>query len=332
VSLDRLAIVGVVVLAVILAFAAQAGLLDRPVAALVGNLEQIDTPALDDPAMIRRGAAHYDRVCAACHASPDRPEQDQALDLSPPAPKLHERVDGRAPVTLFRTVKHGVRGSGMPAWPAAQRDDEIWSMVAFLRVLPNLDAATYRALAGRDAANQSLSALLANCANCHGTDGRGSDGAFPRLDIQSPEYLYATLIAFRDGSRASGFMQSAVSGLSDNDLQLLAQHYGNSAKVVAAEQGPPSFSEQGTSTGNRPACAACHGPPTPARPEMPNLSGQYEGYLLRQLELFIASPSARGGGPFAVLMHEAARSLTSADAQELARWYATGADRSPPRS
>ena len=34
----------------------------------------------------------------------------------------------------------------MPAWPVPDRDDEVWSMVAFLRVLPELDIESYRLL------------------------------------------------------------------------------------------------------------------------------------------------------------------------------------------
>src|SRR5688500_10415819 len=36
--------------------------------------------------------------------------------------------------------------TGMPAWPAQQRDDEVWAMTAFLRRLPQLDADEYQRL------------------------------------------------------------------------------------------------------------------------------------------------------------------------------------------
>ena len=47
---------------------------------------------------------------------------------------------------LFAIVKHGLKLTGMPAWPAQHRDDEVWAMAAFLRVLPELDRETYREL------------------------------------------------------------------------------------------------------------------------------------------------------------------------------------------
>ena len=37
---------------------------------------------------------------------------------------------------LFEIVDHGVKYSAMPSWPTQARDDEVWSMVAFLRQLP----------------------------------------------------------------------------------------------------------------------------------------------------------------------------------------------------
>jgi cytochrome c553 len=40
-------------------------------------------------------------------------------------------------------VQHGVKYSGMPSWPTRTREDEVWSMVAFLRQLPKLDAKAY---------------------------------------------------------------------------------------------------------------------------------------------------------------------------------------------
>jgi hypothetical protein len=51
------------------------------------------------------------------------------------------------PEQLFSIVKHGIKFTGMPAWPVQQRDDDVWAMVAFLRRLPDLDAAGYRRLA-----------------------------------------------------------------------------------------------------------------------------------------------------------------------------------------
>lgn len=312
------AVVALIALAAVLA---QVGILD-PVAAggrLVGSVVGVAAPDLDDPAMIRRGAGHYEQFCANCHASPDRPERAAALELTPPPPALHARDDEWPPELLFARVLHGVPNTAMPAWPAREREDEVWAMVAFLRVLPELDAADYTALAGVDAVPEGTDAVVARCANCHGVDGRGvGDGAFPRLDILSEAYIRNTLEAFRSGARQSGFMQAATAGLKDEELAALAAHFAGAP--VDGTAPPPALIAHGIPERRIPACGACHGPPEPARPAFPNLAGQDEPYLLNQLRLF--AEGKRGGGPYVTLMQEAVRQLKPEHMAEAAAWYA----------
>ncbi len=281
----------------------------------------LEVPPLDDPAMVRRGAAHYEIVCAGCHASPLVPNRADHLRLTPPAPKLHLRRDDWLPEVLFLTVKHGIPNTAMPAWPAERRDDEVWSMVAFLRMLPDLDADSYSALSGLDAGAASGPRLVAICARCHGAAGRGdSTGAFPRLDIQSAEYLLSSLQAFRDGHRQSGFMAGISGALDDADMETLAAYFATS-QADHVPSTPPSVVTEGNMARRLPACAAGHGPPSLARPAFPYLAGQSADYLAIQLRLFAQDPFTRGGGPFVHLMREAGHNLTEADIQEAAEWY-----------
>jgi hypothetical protein len=67
--------------------------------------------------------------------------------MLPSPPDLSTAVRDWRDRELFWIVKHGIKYTGMPAWVAAQRDDEVWAIVAFLRRLPTLDAAGYRELA-----------------------------------------------------------------------------------------------------------------------------------------------------------------------------------------
>ncbi|TIT90564.1 MAG: cytochrome C, partial [Mesorhizobium sp.] len=100
---------------------------------------------------------------------------------------------------LFRIVKHGIRFTGMPAWPARDRDDEVWAMVAFLRELPKLDAKGFRQLAfdaGEATGNEaqpSAPDTLTDCTRCHGSDGEGRGGLVPVLAGQKEAYLFASL-------------------------------------------------------------------------------------------------------------------------------------------
>lgn len=318
--MDRLAIVAVVITCVAIALLSQSRMIGSAATAMVGNIVSLEVPHLDDPAMVRRGASHYDRVCARCHASPERTDQAEAREISPSPPRLHLRVEGWPPEALFAIVRNGVPRSGMPAWPAPHRDDEIWAMVAFLLALPDMDATSYRAAAGLDPLAVETSPLIAQCARCHGADGGGvgSESAFPRLDIQHPEYLYDALRAFRDGRRSSGFMQSAVAGFKDEELSELANHFAGGQKG-AGETAPTDLTLEHMGA-RMPACIACHGTTSPARPAFPRLSGQHESYLLAQLELFRAGK--RGGGSYFPLMHEVADRIDQLDLTAVVKWFA----------
>ena len=100
----------------------------------------VDAPdALPKDALIP-AAGHYAEGCAFCHGAPGVPRNPAVLAMLPVPPDLSATVDEWTDAQLFRIVKHGIRFTGMPAWPTQARDDEVWMMVAFLRALPELDS------------------------------------------------------------------------------------------------------------------------------------------------------------------------------------------------
>lgn len=304
-----------------------------------------DAPPPEDyptRAMIRRGAGHYETGCAYCHGSPASPRSIVVREMTPEPPHLSERVEEWSASDLFWIVKHGVKFTGMPAWPARSREDEIWSIVAFLEAMPELDPQEYRALAygddnGSPDLQQALAdadlAPLANCVRCHGRDGRGSaSGAFPRLDIQSATYLRDAMQAYIDGQRFSGIMQEALFGLDPATLDRLAEYFagggGGPASTPPAGSDPEKLESgrviamHGIPDKNVGACSGCHDQAQGrGRPDFPSLSGQYRAYLEMQLELF-TSEAARGGGTFVHLMEEASHALEEEDISAVAAWYA----------
>ncbi len=273
-------------------------------------------PDLDDPAGIRRGAGHYEMVCAACHGSPAGPPEQFADDLVPAPPRLMEQMTNWHPdARVFWTVKHGIKRSAMPAWPTQMRDDEVWDMVAFLTVMAAMPATEYAELAGLE---------REGCASCHGEAGEGGSG--PRLDIQSPGYIADALEAFRQRTRASGTMIAAASRLSDGQIEELSAYYG---KLVDAEAGEGGLGAQiamrGIPERDIAACDSCHGS---GRPEFPRLMGQDRDYLVTQLELFNEHGVERGGH-HAQIMAQALRvlpqmevgPLSEAEIEALAGYY-----------
>ncbi len=306
----------------------------RSVQARVGE----ETPeGYPTPAMIRRGAGHFESGCAPCHGSPLAERSAVVLAMTPEPPALAPRIANWESGALFWIVKHGVKFTGMPAWPVQDRDDEVWSVVAFLEALPGLSAEDYRRLAfGPAEAARDLSILsappLADCARCHGVGGLGdSDGAFPRLDIQGEIYLREALEAYAARQRSSGIMQAAVAGLGEAELAALARHYAGgdgeppdlrqTAETALLERGR-QIARQGIAADNVGACSGCHGR---TRPEFPRLAGQHRNYLEQQLRLFAGDEDEkeRGGGRFSELMSMATHALTEADIRAVSAWYAT---------
>lgn len=303
-------------------------------------------PALDEPGLVLKGAGHYETGCFPCHGSPAVRQPRIARAMTPPPPYLPPEISSWDAEELFYIVKHGIKFTGMPAWPAQQRDDEVWAMVAFLRQLPNLNAETYRRLVHGEAppdgavapiseltgpANMPL-AVNASCGRCHGVDGRGRGvGAFPKLVGQRPAYLFAALQAYAHGTRHSGIMEPVAAALDLEEMWELARYYGSLPEslpspppqdILPAIERGRAIAHDGIPSQRVPACVDCHGPGAPRRnPVYPDLAGQHADYLVLQLTLF--QKELRGGTAYAHLMRPVATRLTPEQMRDVALYYAS---------
>lgn len=107
----------------------------------------VKVPNLDDEQLVLKGAGQYAAMCTGCHLAPGMAHSELRDGLYPLPPILHrERVDPKA---AFWIIKHGIKMSGMPAWGKTHDDPTIWSMVAFLRKLPNLTPEQYKAIVAK---------------------------------------------------------------------------------------------------------------------------------------------------------------------------------------
>src|SRR5262249_46957806 len=113
------------------------------------NRHATDRPpmSLDDAAVVRAGAkAFATRGCINCHGAPGVEWQKFSERLRPDPPDLKEIVDQREPRELFWVVKNGIKMTGMPSFGATGvPDQEIWSIVAFLKKLPNVKDEDFKA-------------------------------------------------------------------------------------------------------------------------------------------------------------------------------------------
>lgn len=302
---------------------------------------------LDDPALVLRGAGHFETSCRSCHGAPDLPQSRIARRMLPRPPELGPRALRRTPEELFYVVKHGVKLTGMPAWSADGRDDEVWAMVAFLLALPALDKEGYRRLVREEpgravAMSQQIPAAVAQtCARCHGAEGLGrGPGAFPRLAGQSEDYLAASLEAYASGERRSGMMEPIAAGLSPASVRELSVYY---AALPGARSAPRERDAAAIARGGElarhgiparkvPACAACHGlERKTTKGAYPALAGLSADYLRQQLDLLAAG--RRGGSPHVHLMEPVARGLRPGERRDAALFYESllPAPLAPPR-
>jgi mono/diheme cytochrome c family protein len=115
------------------------------------NRHAVDQPPanLDSPATVQAGAkAFAAHGCANCHGAPGVTWAKFSEGLHPDPPDLKEVVDHRTPSQLFWVVKNGINMTGMPSFAlAGAKDDEMWSIVAFLKKLPTVSEADYKSWA-----------------------------------------------------------------------------------------------------------------------------------------------------------------------------------------
>lgn len=309
----------------------------------------IEVPPLDEAARIERGAGHYETGCAPCHGAPGIAGNVIARELLPP-PSFLGSVLPWSDEELFWIIKHGLKYSAMPPWPAQDRDDEVWAMVAFVRQLPEMTPQEYAALAKGAGAQVPASAgeaepplpeapgelfamtdaaLLGACVRCHGADGAGRpSGAFPRLDMQTPDYLARALDEYASGVRASGIMQPVAAALEPAQIGRVAGHYAEAAGPLrtSAEAAPEAIAlgrriaTEGIADKDVPACATCHGlEEGPQNRLFPALNGQFAAYTLPQLQLW--QEGKRGGGAYSEIMRAVARNMSQDEMQAVARFY-----------
>ncbi len=268
---------------------------------------------------VKLGARHFELACASCHGRPGSPQSATARAILPVPPHISDISDWNSGEYHW-IVYEGIKMTGMPAWPSDRRDD-VWPVVAFLQRAKSMSADEYTRM------TQSEGTGI--CTMCHGsTNGATDSPLVPRLDILSTEYIANSLTAYRNGARASGIMQHAVSLVAaDTDLEI-AQAYGARDPGVGSAAPPgPALVDRGRAlatlgSDDVPACRACHGPwAKPIDTAFPSLAGQNAPYLRQQLQLW--RDGNRGGSPVARLMRQAVEHLTDDDIDELAAYYAS---------
>jgi mono/diheme cytochrome c family protein len=104
---------------------------------LVGN-KRATNPLAASALNIREGRENFAHYCFACHGLDGQGTGVPFFDgISPPIPPLTSaRVQAYSDGQLYWVIRNGLWPSGMPAAKGILTDDEMWSMVVYIRNLP----------------------------------------------------------------------------------------------------------------------------------------------------------------------------------------------------
>jgi len=218
-------------------------------------------PSLNEDGLVSLGAEYFRSGCASCHGYPGQLQGPIAAQMLPRPPDLLNAAKRYSAGELHWIIDNGLKFTGMPAWPADKRRDEIWAVVAYLLRVHER---------GIDMSDSSVSVV--------------SFAPATRRALRSA-------VPPRDPSRAP--LATLAAGLADSLTP--------------------------TSVLLRASCRRCHGDADtpPVGPQVPSLNGQSRPYLTRALREYAARQRVSG------YMAPVSHALTSADINNVARWYAS---------
>lgn len=185
--------------------------------------------AAQDKPDLAKGESIAKQVCAACHAA----------DGNSPTP-VNPKLAGQFADYLYKQLtdfkprdgKKAARGNAIMAGMVASLTDADMRAVAAYYAAQTLRpaAASDKDLAahGQRLWRGGVAAKgVAACSGCHGPDGAGIPGRYPRLSGQYPQYLEAQLKLFRDAARANdpnGMMRGVAARMSDQEIKAAAEY------------------------------------------------------------------------------------------------------------
>ncbi|RSU69015.1 cytochrome C [Sphingomonas sp. S-NIH.Pt1_0416] len=286
--------------------------------------------APDDPSDaigLVSAAGHFANSCAVCHGAPGQKPAPVMQAATPPAPDLAVNAREWTDKQLFWILQHGVKYTGMPAWAVQDRQDEVRRMVAFVRRLPDMTPAQYRALV----AEGSPATDPDNCTGCHGTDGRGRGSPdIPVLGGQNPAYLLAALQGYANGTRSSAVMQQVAMRMEPAEMAAAVRRFAAMPGLGARPNGSAEAArivERGLPEKQLPACVSCHAPGKP----YPVLAGQRATYIAERLRHWQGDKNVVDARKSHATMPVIARRIPKDMIDPIAR-YLAGDGAAPPRS
>jgi len=164
------------------------------------------TPVSGDAAAGKAAAAS----CNGCHG-------ESGVSSSPGTPSLAGQ-ESQYIVTALAEYKSGTRNHDTMKGLASTLDDNGMKNLAAYFAAQTPQAPNVRK-------PLSTAEWVERCNRCHGVNGNSTDPRFPMLASQRVEYLQKALLDYHARTRQSGEMAAMAAGLSDDDVDNIANFY-----------------------------------------------------------------------------------------------------------
>jgi cytochrome c553 len=128
------------------------------------------------------------------------------------------------------------------------------------------------------------------CESCHGPGGNSAMAGTPSIAGQPKLFMENQLVLFREGIRKSPVMTPLMAGISDKEIQQLAEHFSKQkVEIVSPGAADPALAKRGRDLAGRMKCGICHLSDFSGQKQMPRLAGQREEYLASEMRAYVAN-------------------------------------------
>ncbi len=160
---------------------------------------------------------------------------------------------------------------------------------------------------------------LEPCLACHGANGQSATPHVPSLGAQPSPYVVIQLYMFREKLRPVELMIETTKGLSDDDLQKMADAIAKLPAPRPAEGTPDTARmERARALVHKHRCGFCHSADFSGHDNIPRIAAQREDYLARTLREY--KSNTRPG--YDASMAEVVQPISEAEIDDLAYFMA----------
>lgn len=103
----------------------------------------LKVPASYTEEQIRHGLTHFDKMCVLCHTAPGMKPSEISQGMRPKPPELQKVVRELKDEETFWLIRHGVKFTGMPSFGKTHSENQIWGIVGFVKLLPDMSPQEY---------------------------------------------------------------------------------------------------------------------------------------------------------------------------------------------